>query len=160
LHRHDPAPRAGGTLGTATDLSPAFGGGLASQLSRTTGDAEQNSFLGRLLPRPDGSYLAVGGLSVVHHTGEGAGFSAGFVAVAAYTPLLALDMTFGGPQQAPAAQMRPAPARGLGRPPGARARARDDVRPGPRRAARARRSSGGSSPRSSRPRTRPARRTS
>ena len=83
-----------GTLGAAGTLTPAFGGGIASRRS----GVEQNAFRGALVPRADGSYLAVGGLSVVRYTGEGAGFSAGYVAVAAYTPLLEPDTAFGGPQ--------------------------------------------------------------
>ena len=83
-----------GTLGAAGTLSPAFGGGIASR----RGGVEQNAFRAGLVPRADGSYLAVGGLSVVRYTGEGEGFSAGYVAAAAYTPLLEPDTSFGGPQ--------------------------------------------------------------
>jgi uncharacterized delta-60 repeat protein len=90
----------GGTLGAAGTLTPAFGGGIASRRA----GVEHNSFRGTLVPRADGSYLLVGGLSVVRYTGEGEGFSAGFVAAAAYTPLLEPDPSFGGPQ--PAAQAR------------------------------------------------------
>jgi uncharacterized delta-60 repeat protein len=95
-----------GTLGASADLEPAFGGGLASPLARITGSVAQNNFHGALLARPDGSYLAVGGLSIVRYTGEGEGSSAGFVAVAAYTPLLVPDTSFGGPQQPALARVR------------------------------------------------------
>ena len=91
-----------GTLGPAGALTPAFGGGLAS----ARGGVAHNSFRGALVARPDGSYLAVGGLSVVRYTGEGEGFSTGFVAVAAYTPLLEPDPTFGGPQLPAQARVR------------------------------------------------------
>ena len=89
-----------GSPAAATGLEPGFGGGLASGRTRTTGTLEQNGFRGALLARPDGSYLAVGGLSVVKYTGEGEGSSAGFAAIAAYSPLLAPDASYGGPQQA------------------------------------------------------------
>jgi len=92
----------GGTLGAAGALTPAFGGGIASRRS----GVEHNSFRGGLVPRADGSYLAVGGVSVVRYTGEGAGFSAGYVAVAAYTPLLEPDTAFGGPQVPAQARVR------------------------------------------------------
>ena len=84
-----------GTLGATGTLTPAFGGGIASRRA----GVELNSFRGGLVPRADGSYLLVGGLSVVRYTGEGEGFSAGYVAAAAYTPLLEPDTTFGGPQR-------------------------------------------------------------
>lgn len=90
----------GGTPAAATGIEPRFGGGLASGRTRTTGVLEQNGFRGALLARPDGSYLAVGGVSVVKYTGEGEGSSAGFAAIAAYSPLLAPDLDYGGPQQA------------------------------------------------------------
>ena len=104
LHLQRITPR--GALGAASGLTPAFGGGLASGRARTTGSLEQNAFRGALVPRANGSYLAVGGLSVVRYTGEGEGFSAGYVAVAAYTPLLELDRSFGGPQQPASARVR------------------------------------------------------
>ena len=95
-----------GMPGAATGIEPRFGGGLASGRTRTTGMLEQNGFRGALLARPDGSYLAVGGVSVVKYTGEGAGSSAGFAAIAAYSPLLAPDLAYGGPQQAARATVR------------------------------------------------------
>lgn len=94
-----------GGLGAAVGLAPAFGGGLSSPLSHTTGSIKQNSFRGALVARPNGSYLAVGGLSVVHYTGEGEGRSAGFVAVAGYTPLLTPDPAFGGRARATVARV-------------------------------------------------------
>lgn len=92
----------GGTLGAAGTLTPAFGGGIASRRA----GVELNSFRGDLVARADGSYLLVGGLSVVRYTGEGEGFSAGYVAAAAYTPLLEPDTTFGGPQLPARARVR------------------------------------------------------
>lgn len=94
-----------GGLGAALGLAPAFGGGQSSPLLHTTGSIKQNSFHGALVARPDGSYLAVGGLSVVRYTGEGAGFSAGYVAVAGYTPLLTPDPAFGGRARATIARV-------------------------------------------------------
>jgi uncharacterized delta-60 repeat protein len=91
-----------GTLGTAVDLEPAFGGGISASLH----GVRQNGFRGRLLPRAGGGYLLVGGLNVVQYTGEGEGFSAGFLAVAAYDALLRPDERFGGPQQAGSARVR------------------------------------------------------
>jgi uncharacterized delta-60 repeat protein len=108
-----------GALGAASDLSPAFGGGLGSARRSTSGGVEQNSFVGELLPRPDGSYLVVGAVKVGRYTGEGAGFGTGLVAGAAYTPLLAPDTSFGGPQQ---------PALARARIPRQRARADADLR--------------------------------
>ena len=96
----------GGESGVITGLEPAFGGGLASGRSRTTGQLEQNSFFGSLLARPDGSYLAVGSLNVVRYTGEGEGFSAGFAALAAYTPQLVPDPAFGSRPEAARARVR------------------------------------------------------
>jgi uncharacterized delta-60 repeat protein len=96
----------GGAPGTSTGLEPRFGGGLASSPhSPTTGMLEQNNFRGALLARPDGSYLAVGGTSVVAYSGEGTGQSAGFAAITAYSPLLAPDDSYGGPQTAAKARV-------------------------------------------------------
>lgn len=105
----------GGTLGAAGTLTPAFGGGIASRRA----GVEHNSFRGGLVLRADGSYLAVGGISVVRYTGEGEGFSAGYVAVAGYTPTLAPDTAFGGAQ---------APARARVRLPRQRARSAVELR--------------------------------
>lgn len=91
-----------GALGAAVDLEPAFGGGI----SGSPHGVRQNGFHGQLLPRAGGGYLLVGGLGVVQYTGEGAGFSAGFLAVAAYDALLRPDERFGGPQQAGSARVR------------------------------------------------------
>jgi uncharacterized delta-60 repeat protein len=90
-----------GALGRAARLSPAFGGGNASDHGETTGSAAQNSFAGELLARPDGSYLVIGGVRLMRHTGTLRGFSAGYVAVAALTRTLAPDLTFGGPAASP-----------------------------------------------------------
>lgn len=108
-----------GTPGAAPGLEPGFGGGQASSRNHTTGLLEQNGFRGTLLARPDGSYLAIGATSVVRYTGEGAGSSAGFAAIAAYSPLLAPDPTYGGPQ---------APARATVIVPRQRARSDYDLR--------------------------------
>jgi uncharacterized delta-60 repeat protein len=79
-----------------------FGGGgssfLVSVRPRPLPPLGQNSFSGRtLIPRPDGSFLAIGGVHVSQPTGEGVGYSIGRTAVAAITPSLALDPAFGGP---------------------------------------------------------------
>jgi len=79
-----------------------FGGGgssfVVSVRPRVLPPLGQNSFSGRTLtPRPDGSFLAVGGVRVSQPTGEGTGFSIGRTAVAAITPHLTLDPVFGGP---------------------------------------------------------------
>jgi uncharacterized delta-60 repeat protein len=97
---------AAGTLGGAADLSPQLGGGVTAN-GLTNVSHRQNALRGaRLLARPDGSYLAVGGLSIQRYTGEGTGFSIGLVAVAALTPLLAPDPSFGGAQEAPVVHAR------------------------------------------------------
>jgi hypothetical protein len=76
-----------------------FGGGLGPG---------QNSFqVTDLLQRPDGSFLAVGSLSLVRYTGEGEGYSRGFFAAAAFTSALVADaQSFGGPPAAPTLQVR------------------------------------------------------
>jgi len=92
---------AAGAAGGAADLSPPFGGGV-SATSLTNVRLAQNAFRdATLLARPNGSLLAVGGLSIQRYTGEGTGYSLGVVAVAGFTPLLAPDTTFGGPQELP-----------------------------------------------------------
>ena len=55
----------------------------------------------------------------MRHTGEGEGFSTGFVAVGGYTPLLEPDMSFGGPR---------APAQARATPPRRRARVAAQLR--------------------------------
>ena len=92
-----------GALGGAARLPFAFGGGYASDLGETTGSVEQNTFSGELLARPDGSYLVVGGVRLIRLTTSLSGSSAGYVAVAALTPALGPDPSFGGPASAPRA---------------------------------------------------------
>ena len=94
-----------GSTGVGIGIAPHFGGGHAGSPGRTTGSIEQNSFRGTLLRRPDGSYLAVGSVSVVAYSGEGSGRSAGFAAIAEYSPLLAPG-GYGGPQQLPRTSVR------------------------------------------------------
>lgn len=91
-----------GTLGAAVDLAPAFAGGI----SGSRHGVRQNGFRGGLLRRAGGGFLLVGGLGVVQYTGEGEGFSAGFLAVAAYDALLRPDARFGGPQRPARARVR------------------------------------------------------
>lgn len=86
----------------------SFGGGVATPMGRTfpLRGVRQDSFDGRFVARPDGSYLAVGGVKVIRATVNGTGFSAGLVAVAAFRPFVTvsgteiavqLDERFGGP---------------------------------------------------------------
>lgn len=87
-----------GALGATTDVNPGFGGGLGS-FARMSSRLEQDGFLpGRLLPRPDGSFVLTGGVRIVRYIGEGTGFSTGLPAVAALTAALEPDRAFGGPQ--------------------------------------------------------------
>jgi uncharacterized delta-60 repeat protein len=90
----------GGPSGHTFDIP--FGGGgssfLVSVRPRPVAGIVQNSFRGdRLVPRPDGSYLVAGGVGVSQPTGEGTGFSIGRFAVAALTPAITLDASFGAP---------------------------------------------------------------
>ncbi len=90
----------------------AFGGGLASFCCAqnqilSVPPLAQNSFrVGELVPRADGSYLAVGGVSVVQYVGEGLGFSTAEFAAAALRPDLTLDPSFGPPPAPAAASLR------------------------------------------------------
>lgn len=88
--------------------SLGFGGGVGSRgrsTRLTLGGVAQDSFqLGRLLARPGGGFLAVGGTRLLRYTAAGTGTSRGFFAVAGLTPSLAPDPAFGGP-------IRPATAR-------------------------------------------------
>jgi len=98
------------------DVNLPFGGGgssfLVSVLPRPVASLLQNSFVGnRLVPRPDGSYLVTGGVSVSQPTGEGTGFSIGRFAVAALTPSFGLDPAFGGPATPPRLSVRLTPQR-------------------------------------------------
>jgi uncharacterized delta-60 repeat protein len=105
-------PRPGGlsvrTVGANGSVPPArvialpFGGGgssfVVSIKPRPVAEIVQNSFGGtRLVPRPDGSYLVPGGVSVTQPTGEGSGYSIGRFAAAGLTSSLELDPSFGGP---------------------------------------------------------------
>ena len=97
-----------GAAGPPTNAPPLrtitvpFGGGgssfVVSIRPRPLPPLGQNSFTGRYLtPRADGSFLAVGGVTVTQPTGEGTGYSIGRTALAALTPALTLDPRFGGP---------------------------------------------------------------
>ncbi len=105
-------PSLGGRQGH--DLALPFGGGgssfLVSQRPRPVQSIMQNSFTGRgdsrVIRRVDGSYLAAGGVHIRQPTGEGAGFSIGRFAAAAFTPSLALDTSFGGRATAPRLSVR------------------------------------------------------
>jgi hypothetical protein len=93
-------PAFGGLAGRTVDL-PFGGGGSSFVISvhpRPLPSLYQNSFTGSgLVPRPDGSYVVAGGVSVVQPTGEGDGLSIGRFALAALTPAFTLDTSFGGP---------------------------------------------------------------
>jgi uncharacterized delta-60 repeat protein len=93
----DPSFGAGAQIALRT----SFGGGAASVLSsvrpRPLPPLAQNSFTqGQVVLRADGSYLAVGGVSVVSPTGEGEGRSIFDFAATALTPSFAPDTAFGG----------------------------------------------------------------
>ncbi len=99
--RPDPAFGVQGRLVTL-----GFGGGDASIFWRLTPRGipplGQSAFrFGGLLERADGSWLAIGGVSLVLPTGEGTGRSRGWSAVAALGPDLTPAAGFGGPQPAP-----------------------------------------------------------
>jgi uncharacterized delta-60 repeat protein len=93
-------PTLGGPNGLPLKL--AFGG--ADQLPffgavhpQSVAGLAQNSFSGDLVPRPDGSYLAVGEVSVIETTGAGEGPTINRFAVEALTPGFGPDTSFGGP---------------------------------------------------------------
>jgi uncharacterized delta-60 repeat protein len=90
----------GGAHGLVVRLP--FGGGgssfVVSKRARPLPRLGQNSFAGaRLVPRPDGSFIAPGGVVVTQPTGEGAGKSIFRFAAGALTSSFALDRSFGGP---------------------------------------------------------------
>jgi uncharacterized delta-60 repeat protein len=92
-------PSLGGPSGIVAQ--PAFGGGGSSVVSsvrpRPLPPLVQNSFVARsVAARPDGSYLAVGGVGVSQPTGEGTGRSIFDFAGAALGPSFTPDTGFGG----------------------------------------------------------------
>ena len=102
IGRWGPAgPAAGSPL--PIRITFPFGGGgssfLVSKRPRPLPPLTQNTFSGRILtPRPDGSFLVVGGVHVSQPTGEGTGYSIGRTAIAKLTADFGLDRSFGGPQ--------------------------------------------------------------
>jgi uncharacterized delta-60 repeat protein len=93
-------PTLGGPNGIHVGL--AFGGGDQLPLFDTVkpqsvAGLHDNSFSGGLLQRPDGSYIAVGEVSVVEQTGAGPGPTINRFAVEALTPGFTADPSFGGP---------------------------------------------------------------
>jgi uncharacterized delta-60 repeat protein len=92
-------PSLGGPSGVL--VGPLFGGGASSVSSptrpRRDPSVSQNSFTaGAVALRADGSYLAVGGVSVSQLSGRAAGRSVFDFAAAALTPSLTPDAQFGG----------------------------------------------------------------
>jgi uncharacterized delta-60 repeat protein len=92
------------TLGGPSGLQfeVPFGGGgstfLVSKRLLPSPPLAQNTFRnGYFLPRPDGSYLLIGGVKVFQPTGEGQGKSIFDVAAAALTASFTPDASFGGP---------------------------------------------------------------
>jgi uncharacterized delta-60 repeat protein len=99
----DVDPTLGGPGGLQVGL--AFGG--ADQLPffgtvnpQSVAGLDQDSFSGTVLQRPDGSYVAVGAVSVVETTGSGDGPSIDRLAVEALTSAFKPDPSFGGPATA------------------------------------------------------------
>lgn len=102
-------PTLDGSTGRALGLG--FGGGVATTFARLralpVGSLDQSGFgLSALVPRDDGSLLAVGGTKVIRYHGEGEGFGTGVFAAAALAPDLRLDPSFGGPATRPALTVR------------------------------------------------------
>ncbi len=92
-------PSLGGSTGVV--VAPVFGGGASSVVSggrpRRIPPLGQDSFTaGPVAVRADGSYLAVGGVSVSESTVRGAGRSVFDFAAAALTPDVTADAGFGG----------------------------------------------------------------
>jgi uncharacterized delta-60 repeat protein len=95
-------PALGGPTGAL--YQPPFGGGRSSFVSSTRPrplpPLAQDSFLdAAVAARPDGSYLAVGGVAVSQPTGDGGGRSIFDFAAAALTPSFTPDTGFGGPAE-------------------------------------------------------------
>jgi uncharacterized delta-60 repeat protein len=92
-------PSLGGPTGAV--VTPSFGGGGSSFVSslrpRPLPPLTQNSFIaGPVVARPDGSYLAVGGVSVSQPTGEGEGRSIFDFAAVGLSPSFTPDTGLGG----------------------------------------------------------------
>jgi len=108
-------PTLGGSNGVL--IQTPFGGGAATppvaDSSRPVPSLAQNSFRqGFVLPRPDGSNLVVGGVTVSQLTGVGIqGNSIFDFAVAALTSSFTPDTSFGGPATAPNVRLRVPPQR-------------------------------------------------
>jgi hypothetical protein len=103
VHRIDRAGRfdesIGGPVGRTLRLG--FGGGIATLFAKHTPRplmplAQTGFTLGRVVPRADGSYLAIGGVKVLQYKGEGTGWSTAAFAAAALRPDMTLDPDFGG----------------------------------------------------------------
>jgi uncharacterized delta-60 repeat protein len=105
----------GGAVERSVGVVSGFGGGLASRqrsVRLPAGGIDQDAFRpGRLLVRPSGGFLLMGGVPVVRYTGEGAGFSLGSSAAVALTDALEVDPSFGGPAGRARATTRLAPRR-------------------------------------------------
>jgi uncharacterized delta-60 repeat protein len=92
-----------GAVTKSADVPVRFGGGLASVYTHirapkaTSLDGQSGFHAGRAFARPDGGVVLPGAVGVVEYTGEGAGYEIERAGVAAITPDLALDPTFGGP---------------------------------------------------------------
>src|SRR3954452_1938172 len=98
---------------TTTQVNVDFGGGEAGPThalhrAAVPRSLRQNAFrVGQLVARPDGSFVAVGGVSVKQSAGgEGAGFSTAQFAAAGFTPAMTLDPTFGSEPPSPTASVR------------------------------------------------------
>jgi uncharacterized delta-60 repeat protein len=91
-----------GTVVAQQDVPMPFGGGKATVFAVHRApfvtSLDQSGFhAGTPVVRPDGSVVVPGAVNVVQYTGEGAGFEIDQAAVAAITPSLSLDASFGGP---------------------------------------------------------------
>lgn len=92
---------------TSKPVDVGIDGGLGAAFGRGGGHTVQRSFLpAALLPRPNGGVLLVGGAKIAQYTGEGSGFSTGFVAAAALGSNLQLDRDYGGSASAPRVRLR------------------------------------------------------
>jgi uncharacterized delta-60 repeat protein len=81
---------------TSVLLRTGLGGGLGDLARTRTSPLRQSGFaVGEIVVRPDGSYLATGGVSLIQYAGEGEGTSSARNAVIALTPELRIDRSFG-----------------------------------------------------------------
>jgi uncharacterized delta-60 repeat protein len=102
-----------GTVASAADVPLVFGGGATSAgpVADETSVRQDGFVPGRVLARADGSVLLPGAVGVIQRTARDFADGIYEAAVAAVTPALALDPSFGGRARPPTIAVRLAPER-------------------------------------------------